>query len=412
MENKRNIFWITREFPIGNYNRSGMFIYRTIKQLSKHYPITVIRLYHITPPIFSFIRYFKSFPEIFKQWKKIPFSKPIKPPESDDFNVIFVKYLRPPRGRFSFLEGYFAFRAIDKKLKKLLKTGDNLLHANWIFPEGKAAELLAKKYNIPYIVTLRDAEIISLKLGSYNYKAAESILKNSKKVTSVANALFKECEVKDLSIKDDKKIITHNFYETDKFVVINKQDARKMLGIDDKDKMIFFAGGLDKVKNVDILINSFSELYQTFNDLKLFIAGIGYEEHSLRSLAKEKKVSDRVIFVGSLNTIDLVKYYNAADLLCLPSKNEGLPNVVVESLLCGTPVIASNVAEIPYLIKEGINGFLVQPNSISSLSDGITKGLTTTWNRKTIRESMYFLFPDNVLNEYKKLYEEFNFFIK
>ena len=413
MENNKKIFWITTQFPEGEKNRSGMFIYRTINVLSKYYPIIVICLYHSTPPIFSIFKRFKNYKEIFNEWRKLRSAEPTKPNYIDDsYEVIYVKYFRPPRGRFSFSEGYFAFRAIKKKVNKQLKLGNILLHANWLLPEGKAAELLSKKFSFPYIITLRGDEVDNLKVGSFNYKSIESILKNSKKVASVSHELFKVCESKNLYIKSDKRILTHNFYEVDKFIIKDKKEARKFVGVNDKSKILFFAGGLNKGKNVDVLIKSVGELIKESHALQLYIAGSGYEKNFLQDIANERKISDRIIFIGNLQPEELIEYYNAADLFCLVSKHEGLPNVVVESLLCGTPVIASSVAEIPFLIKEGINGFLVEPNSINSLCDKIKKGLVNYWDRNIIRESMKFLFPDNVLNEYRKLYNEFGLSIK
>jgi teichuronic acid biosynthesis glycosyltransferase TuaC len=353
------------------------------------------------------VRYFKNFTEITSAWKKNLFSKPAKPSNSDDINIIYIKYFRPPRGKLLFLEGYFAAKAIKKKVKKLLESGNILLHAQWLFPSGKATELLSKEFRLPYIITLRGDEVNHLKVGSYNYRSAETILKNSIKVASVSQDLFERCKKKNLIINDNKKAITHNFYEVNKFIIKDKKKAQENIGSNDESKILFFAGGLNKRKKVDILIESVYELCRVGCNIKLYIAGSGYEENSLKNLAKEKKIYGRIKFVGNLTTNELIEYYNAADLFCLASKYEGLPNVVVESLLCGTPVIASSVGEIPFLIKEGENGFLAESNSIPSFCNKIKKGLAHNWNRNYLRESMRHLFPENVLNEYKKLYNGF-----
>jgi len=410
MQNKGSIFWLTTQFPKEENNRSGMFIYRTVKELSKYYPITVLCLYPLTPPIISMAKNFRNYKGIIKRWIKLNPLQPVKPDKSDKFDVIYIKYFRPPRGKFSFLEGYFAFIAVKKKMKHLLEPGNILLHANWLFPAGKTAELLSKKFNLPYIITLRGSDVNYLKRNSYNYKSTASILENSSKVTSVSEALLEKCENLNLLV-NNKKAVTHNFYDIDKFTIKDKEKAREYVGLDNKSKMLFFAGGLTENKNVDVLIKSIHQLCAEGYDLQLYIAGTGNEENFLKNLAAEKKISDRVFFTGSLSPEELIEYYNAADLFCLVSKYEGLPNVIVESLLCGTPVVASSVGEIPCLIKEGINGFLVEPNSISSLSEKIKESLLLNWDRNALRESMSFLFTENVLNEYKKLYGEFDFFV-
>ena len=400
------IFWITHQFPSGSHNKSGMFIYRTVKELAAYFPVSVICLHPYTPPIISMVKNRKGYKNIYKQWKEVHPKKLVKPKGLDNINVIYVKYLRPPRGKLDFLEGWFAYYAVKKKIKNLLSGGKDLFHANWLFPVGKATELLSKKFGIPYIITLRGSDINLLELNSINWNSADSILKNSNKITSVSSFLLNECKKKKLSIDDKKIYITHNFYDSKLFIIKDKLLARKNINIDNNFKIIFYAGGLRKLKNVDILINSISQISEEYR-LKLFIAGSGYEENNLRSLVEEKNIKDSVIFVGKLDTKKIIEYYNAADLFCLVSKNEGLPNVIVESLLCGTPVIATSVGEIPNLIDEGINGYLVEPNSILSLSQKIQLGFETPWNRDILRESISFLSNENVLQEYNHIYKEF-----
>ena len=400
------IFWLTHQFPSGNHNKSGMFIYRTVKELTNYYPVTVICFHPYTPPIISMLNARKGYKNIYNQWKELHPKKLVKPKGIDNIKVIYIKYLRPPRGRLDFLEGWFAYFAVKGKLKKLLSKDKNLIHANWLFPIGKAAELLSKKFKIPYIITLRGSDINLLTLNSFNWNSANSILKNSSKITSVSNFLLQECKKKRLIDDDEKVYITHNFYDSKLFIIKDKLLARKNINIDNNFKIIFYAGGLRKLKNVDILINSVSQISKEYR-LKLLIAGSGYEENNLRSLAEEKNIMDSVIFVGRLDSKKIIEYYNAADLFCLVSKNEGLPNVIVESLLCGTPVIATSVGEIPVLIKVGINGHLVEPNSISSLSQKIKLGFETRWDRNILRESITFLSKENVIKEYNNIYREF-----
>jgi glycosyltransferase involved in cell wall biosynthesis len=403
---KNRIIWITTQFPKGKGNQSGMFIYRTVKELSKYYSITVFCLYPKVFPVISIIKNLRNFGAILYQWKKNNPPISSKPDDNDKYDVIYIKYTRPPRGKLAFLEAYFAYMTVKKRMKHFLETENIILHANWLFPEGKTAELLSKKFNIPYIITLRGSDVNNLKINSYNYNSAASILKNSSKITSVSEALLRKCSSKNLPVSN-KESITHNFYEMNKFVIKDREKARESIGVNKNSKMIFFAGSIIKIKNIDILIESVHRLWTEGMELQLYIAGAGYEEKYLKNLVSKKEMNDKVFFVGSLNPEELIEYYNAADLFCLVSKSEGLPNVVVESLLCGTPVVVSAVGELPFIIKEGKNGFLAEPISISSLSEKIKKSFATNWDRNALRESMNFLFPDKVLNEYKKLYGEF-----
>ena len=164
------------------------------------------------------------------------------------------------------------------------------------------------------------------------------------------------------------------------------------------------------VKN-DVKLN-LTRLVQHFcllnkkNNVILLIGGAGYEEDNLRQLVENEKINNNVKFLGNLDEDSIVKYYNSADVFCLPSKSEGLPNVIIESLLCGTPVVASSVGEIPHIIEDNINGFLVEPNSVESLTLGLANALNTKWDRNFLRESVSFLSVNNVLQEYDMAYND------
>lgn len=80
-------------------------------------------------------------------------------------------------------------------------------------------------------------------------------------------------------------------------------------------------------------------------NIDLHIAG--YKENNLKKFISENNLSDQVTFLGNLKSEELISYYNACDFLCLPSYSEGFLMVIVESLLCGTSVVASNFGGIP-----------------------------------------------------------------
>ena len=97
---------------------------------------------------------------------------------------------------------------------------------------------------------------------------------------------------------------------------------------------------------------------------------------------------------------------NAADIFCLPSKNEGTPNVIIESLLCGTPVIASNVGGIPDVIKHGENGYLFEPMNVKKLTNLLIKSLNQNWDRNSIRKSAERFYSSEVIKKYHVLYKK------
>ncbi|MBK8944263.1 MAG: glycosyltransferase [Ignavibacteriae bacterium] len=399
-----HIIWLTPEFPSNKDNTKGVYIFRTVAELSKYYQITIVSLYPAAPPIFEMLRYPKDWMRIYNDWKKNYTEIDNPNSQYSALKIIYLRYFRLPRSYFHNIEGWFAYFQLKKQLPQLVKK-DSILHANWIFPAGTLASIISKKFKIPFLISLMGSDINRLVEGTVFWKSAKKLLLNANKVTAVTNELFEACTKKNINIKPDNKIQIDNIYESEIFKIFDKNEIRNEISINRSEKIIFFAGGLVPVKNVDVLICAFENICKKLTHIKLIIAGSGSEEGLLKRLVQTKNLNDKIKFVGNLNTGNLVKYYNAADVFCLPSKNEGLPNVIVESFFCGTPVVASRVGGIPTIVQNELNGFLAEPNSVDDLTLKLEKSILINWNREEIRNSISHLMPEKVLIKYKILYE-------
>ena len=103
-------------------------------------------------------------------------------------------------------------------------------------------------------------------------------------------------------------------------------------------------------------------------------------------MARDSGISDSVCFVGSRPHDEMALWMNAADCLCLPSRSEGMPNVVLESRACGRPVVAANVGDVPRLVREGVDGFVIEdgPGFSGRFADALGRALDHDWDRETI----------------------------
>jgi len=402
-----HIIWLTSQFPIKDKNRNGLFIYRTVRALAEKRSISVIVLHPVIPPIIPMLKNFKNWKSVYDEWKDRFPSNPQKPKKMDGIDVHYAKFIRPPRIGNQFYEGWFAYFAIKKLLLKHYQSG-YIIHANWLFPEGMAAYLLCKKLNIPFLITLRGHDINDLKGKTKDWFYAQKIFTKADMVTTVSASLFDACKEKGFEIPESKTSVTHNFYDFESFSIKSKNNLRQALNIDPNEYIILAAGNLNPRKNFDLLIRAISKLKKKNITAHLLIAGIGTEYYKLDSLSTELGVETEVQFLGDLNTELIVNYYNVANLFCLPSKHEGLANVIVESMLCGTPVLVSAVNEAPRIINEAKNGYLVVPNSLESLVNGINKCMKTDWDSSTIRASVNYLSKENILNAFDLVYNRFN----
>jgi len=136
-----------------------------------------------------------------------------------------------------------------------------------------------------------------------------------------------------------------------------RMKIRGELGFSDHDFIIIFSGRLDPVKNFDLLFAIFEHCHSIDHHIKLLIVGSGPEKGRIGRLCHMKKIDPDVVLVGE--TIEVLPYLRAADVFLLTSYREQMPLTILEAMAVGLPVMASNVGEIPNIIADGKEGFLV-----------------------------------------------------
>jgi glycosyltransferase involved in cell wall biosynthesis len=122
-------------------------------------------------------------------------------------------------------------------------------------------------------------------------------------------------------------------------------------------------------------------------DLRLVLVGDGPLRQALGRLSQDLGISDRVVFAGKRDHAEVALWMNAADVFCLPSLREGHPNVVMEALACGTPVVASDVGAVSEILSSE-TGLLVPPANAQRLAEALRHAFRTPWNRERIRNSV------------------------
>jgi D-inositol-3-phosphate glycosyltransferase len=159
----------------------------------------------------------------------------------------------------------------------------------------------------------------------------------------------------------------------DRFKIIDKESARRELGLDG-DKIILYVGRIDPLKGIDNLIKALPYL-RHIPKIRLMIVGGG--EHSqreiqqLQKLARNLEVLDSVAFLGLIKHERLPYLYSAADACVVPSYYESSGLVALESLACGTPVVATDVGNHKNLIRQGDTGYVIEDNAPRLLADKI-----------------------------------------
>jgi D-inositol-3-phosphate glycosyltransferase len=290
------------------------------------------------------------------------------------------------------LEGYidsFVDNILDFAEKKQIHY-DLLFSHYWL--SGLAALKLKKAWNIPVIHMFHTLALLKNKIarsekdieGEYRIEGEKKVLSEIDKLI-VATTDEKDNLQTLYSTPPDIIEIIPPGVDTNHFYPIPVDEAKEFIGIPENEKMILFVGRIEPLKGVDTLIKAISQLQQA--DILsrcphyLYIIGgdadsgqnkMNEEMQRLQDLQAKLGVGDLVIFLGKRNQDSLQYYYSAAEMLVMPSHYESFGMVALESMACGTPVIATQVGGLQHLVLDQETGFTIPNDNPDALEEKIT----------------------------------------
>jgi glycosyltransferase involved in cell wall biosynthesis len=144
---------------------------------------------------------------------------------------------------------------------------------------------------------------------------------------------------------------------------------------------LVFVGRLTREKNVDVLLQSVSQLCKEGLNVRCNIVGHGPQLDSLKALADELKIEDRVYFAGGIDFDRVFDFYDQSHALVLASETEGWPKAIAEAMACGLVCVGSNRGLVPWMLGEG-RGFTVTPRNVAELTD-VLRALATSESVRT-----------------------------
>ena len=306
----------------------------------------------------------------------------LRPPHEDGFglNALFPTYWSVPRMAVLHARGMAA--SLLPTVRRLHRaTPFDLLFAAWAYPDGVAAARIARALRIPLVINALGCDINELAQRPALRPQIVWGLQQARQVIAVSGALGEA--VTALGIPPERVSVHLNGVDGERFAVRDRQEARARLGLPAQRRIVCFVGGFEPEKAVEVLIEAMARL-QDRKDTELALVGNGSQEGMLRERAQALGVTDRVRFCGRRPHAEIPDWLTACDLFCLPSRREGCPNVVLEALASGRPVVGACVGGIPELVHPG-NGLLIPPEDPDALAAGLRSALDCTWNPHAIR---------------------------
>jgi glycosyltransferase involved in cell wall biosynthesis len=237
--------------------------------------------------------------------------------------------------------------------------GFDVIDAHYFYPNGVAAVLLGRRFGKPVVVTARGSDVTLIPAHTVPRRLIIWAARQAAAIITVSGALGRSLEK--LGVDASKVSVLRNGVDLEAFRPLDRETERSRLGINGP--LLLSVGHLIERKGHDLVIRSLTSLV----DATLLVIGEGPERSRLELLAREIGVAPRVRFVGAIAQAELPRYYSAADALVLASSREGWPNVLLEAMACGAPVIAARVGGIPEIVTSAAAGALFEPRTVEAL---------------------------------------------
>ena len=253
----------------------------------------------------------------------------------------------------------------------------DLVDAQFFFPDGPAAAMVAEALDLPLSIKARGSDITYWGEQDFAREQMLEAANAAKGLLAVSEALKRDMVA--LGMPEEKIAIHYTGLDRDRFRPLDHTQLRTQLSdaidfaIPDNAPLLITVGALIERKGQAHVIRALPQIERA----RLLLVGRGEDEAKLRDLAREVGVESRVHFTGSVDHDLLPLLLSAADVMVLPTSNEGLANAWVEALACGTPVVTCDVGGARELITSDVAGRLLTQRSPEAVAEAVNAVLNS-----------------------------------
>jgi glycosyltransferase involved in cell wall biosynthesis len=302
------------------------------------------------------------------------------------------------------------YRAI---LNEAMEHGADVVHAHWAIPTGPAAVMASRKLRVPSIITMHGGDVYVNPEQGYDFPTrwyVRPALRWTLRHAGALTAITEDCRQHALRAGAPAEHIRLVFNGTD---LRRFSPAENGNGTDPRfgPHMIFACRQLFPRKGIRFLLQAAAELKPQFPDLKIVLAGDGFERPELARLADELRIASDVTFLGWVPNVDLPPYYRAAAVSVIPSLEEGFGIPAAEAMGCEVAVVASDAGGLPEVVENGVTGLVVPRGDARALAKAIGSLLANPQLRRQMgqagRERALRLFDwDRTAEQFETIYHE------
>jgi glycosyltransferase involved in cell wall biosynthesis len=354
------ILAITHNFPNEGNREHGIFAARQLVEMKKQgADITVL-----TPVVWcpGFLRNFKRWRNYNHHWKC----------EYGAIQAITAAYLRLPGKWYRWWAERSVFGAIRDKAVGLHRSKPfDVIYARFLYPEGYATIRLSKILQIPAVGVAAGSEVNLIPSQSLLLKRRLiRILNELDGILASGPAVADRIRV----MSNKEALPVHGVVDLQEFSpVADKSSVREELGLPLDKLIVLYVGGLNTLKGVYELLDASIRVQKKVPNVVVKILGSGRQERRMREAIERENASAAIEIVGRIDPQEVHKWMQSSDMLVLPSHQEGMPNVVMEAMACGLPVVASAVGGLPQEVGDCEGVILVQPKNVDELEQAMLR---------------------------------------
>ena len=358
-------------YPSSNRPGHGIFVETRLRHL--------LASGQVDARVVAPVPWFPSTNPRFGAWSKLAST-----PARETHNGIEVRHPRyalPPKVGMNIAPLMLALGA-RSTLRSLQREGFDfdVIDAHYYYPDGVAAALLARWFKKPLFITARGTDLNQIS----NFAIPRRWIQWAASVASSSIGVSQSLVDKLISLGGDpsRTHVLRNGVDLERFHPVDQAKARNDLGLPMDRRVLLSVGHLVSIKGHDIAIQALADMPEA----DLAIVGEGPERSSLQELAHSMGVTNRIRFAGARPQTELPLWYSAADALVLCSSREGWANVLLESMACSTPVVATNVGGTAEALSAPEAGVLMQDRSPAGLVAAVGKLFASYPERKMVRQ--------------------------